>query len=365
MLLGTAQGTFLIFALLGKKGTNRMGHGNLAILLYAITSYFLYALLENFDGFHFFKSILKINSIAIGALIGPSFFLFVKSYLVPGKRNWKLSVWHFLPYFLLLFVLATMELVYGKITAVAAIGSPTFVYLIEGIKTVHIITYMALTASLLFHLPKAGNILFQGNSMSVVRWLGFLLVLFMLTVLGSLLFFIWAKFFSTDIIDGEPIYVVALLVLVVYSIAYMAIRFPLSVSKEEEVLVFKRSPKYRTSPLRESDMLRILDLAKKEMETNKPYLNESLTIESLAEKLQIPVHHLSQSINQLHKRSFNDFVNGYRVEEFKARISNGMHDHKTILGIALESGFASKSSFNRIFKSLTQMTPNAYKKMKR
>ena len=99
------------------------------------------------------------------------------------------------------------------------------------------------------------------------------------------------------------------------------------------------------------------------MEKESPFLNSELKIEALAKAINIPTHHLSQILNQGFEKSFQNFINHYRVEEFKERILNPDNSNKTILAIALESGFSSKSSFNRIFKSHTGFTPYEFKKL--
>nr|WP_271711474.1 helix-turn-helix domain-containing protein [Marinigracilibium pacificum] len=73
---------------------------------------------------------------------------------------------------------------------------------------------------------------------------------------------------------------------------------------------------------------------------------------------------LSTILNQKMNTSFYDFINTARVEEVKRKINDSNHSHLTILGIALESGFNSKSSFNAIFKKYTGMTPREFKNQK-
>lgn len=98
------------------------------------------------------------------------------------------------------------------------------------------------------------------------------------------------------------------------------------------------------------------------MEKHKPYLNPELTIQELAEKMNIPKHHLTYIINTgLHKNFFN-FINEYRVEEFKRRALDPENDHLTLLAIAFDCGFNSKSSFHNIFKNVTGLTPSEFKK---
>ncbi|HAA14403.1 MAG TPA: hypothetical protein DCE41_23070 [Cytophagales bacterium] len=96
------------------------------------------------------------------------------------------------------------------------------------------------------------------------------------------------------------------------------------------------------------------------METDQWYLDPELTVRSVAEKMAIPANQLSAAINGVRRESFRDFVNGYRVEAFKAQVSAGAHQQETLLGIALGCGFNSKASFNRIFKKQTELTPAEY-----
>ncbi|MCG9970908.1 helix-turn-helix domain-containing protein [Christiangramia crocea] len=98
------------------------------------------------------------------------------------------------------------------------------------------------------------------------------------------------------------------------------------------------------------------------MEQEKPYLNAHLSLPDLASQLEIPSHHLSRVINERLKLNFFDFINQYRVEEVKTKIANPKFDNLSLLGIAFESGFNSKSAFNRIFKKMTGSTPSAYKR---
>jgi AraC-like DNA-binding protein len=97
------------------------------------------------------------------------------------------------------------------------------------------------------------------------------------------------------------------------------------------------------------------------MKSAKPYLNPDLSLPQLAAELNISSHYLSQVINEQFDLNFFDFVNGYRVEEFKEKITSTEFKNFSILGIALECGFNSKSAFNRIFKQTTGLTPSQYK----
>ena len=98
------------------------------------------------------------------------------------------------------------------------------------------------------------------------------------------------------------------------------------------------------------------------MKERELYTDPELNLSSLAEKLQISAGYLSQIINEKEQKNFFEFINWYRVNAAKEKLTNHSYDQYSILGIALESGFSSKSTFNSLFKKYTGQTPSAYKK---
>ncbi|WP_372753972.1 helix-turn-helix domain-containing protein [Labilibaculum sp.] len=93
------------------------------------------------------------------------------------------------------------------------------------------------------------------------------------------------------------------------------------------------------------------------MEKEKPYLQTKLSIADLSDSLEIPKHFISQIINDSLGQTFYSFINSYRVKEVKKRIQDDEQDKYTLLAIAFDSGFNSKSGFNNNFKLETGMTP--------
>jgi len=98
------------------------------------------------------------------------------------------------------------------------------------------------------------------------------------------------------------------------------------------------------------------------MTVQKPYLNNELNGRELAELVGISTNHLSEVLNVIQKQNFFDFVNSFRVEEVKSRMQLPDNAHLTLLAIALDSGFNSKTSFNTVFKKVTGLTPSQYMK---
>ncbi|MHC0448369.1 helix-turn-helix domain-containing protein [Flavobacterium sp. 3-218] len=100
---------------------------------------------------------------------------------------------------------------------------------------------------------------------------------------------------------------------------------------------------------------------KQYMEEKEPYLDPSLTIQELANQIDIPVRDLSVLINHHMDQHFFDFVNEYRIKKAMQILKNPAQNDLTVLEILYEVGFNSKSSFNTSFKKYTNLTPTAYR----
>jgi AraC-like DNA-binding protein len=98
------------------------------------------------------------------------------------------------------------------------------------------------------------------------------------------------------------------------------------------------------------------------MQHQKPYLDPELSLSSLSKELGLNRNQLSQLINDGLGENFYDFVNKYRVDEVKRLLIDPAKQNYNLLGMALEAGFKSKSTFNLVFKRFTGLTPTEYKK---
>jgi AraC-like DNA-binding protein len=94
------------------------------------------------------------------------------------------------------------------------------------------------------------------------------------------------------------------------------------------------------------------------MADERPYLEPELTLTELAQRLHSNTSILSKVINTGCGQNFNDFVNTYRVAEARRKLADPRFAHYSLVGVALESGFNSKSTFNRVFKKLTGQAPS-------
>jgi len=98
------------------------------------------------------------------------------------------------------------------------------------------------------------------------------------------------------------------------------------------------------------------------MRKEQLFLQPNLTLKHFAERLDISVNYLSQAINSAFNQNFYSFVNSYRIEYAMLLLKKPENEKKTVLAIAYDSGFKSKSTFNTLFKKTTGKTPTEYKR---
>ena len=128
------------------------------------------------------------------------------------------------------------------------------------------------------------------------------------------------------------------------------------------IIIPDEKPKYPNSNLDNADIQTYSKSIEQFFITKKPYLNPILTLSDLAKETGIPEKSISQVINQQWNQNFFSFINSYRIKEAKVKINNFNPNTDTLLGIAFDSGFNSKSSFYDVFKKQTGMTPTEYRK---
>jgi len=142
-----------------------------------------------------------------------------------------------------------------------------------------------------------------------------------------------------------------------------ALRQTLSIAENTRAGTDESSPaRYEKSGLNRVDLATYQSRLLAHMEAESPQADSGLTLDQLAGQVGLSPHNLSEVINRGLGQNFFDFVNGYRVRDVQSRLVAPEQSHLTVLALALESGFASKSTFNSIFKKHTGLTPTAYRK---
>jgi AraC-like DNA-binding protein len=148
-----------------------------------------------------------------------------------------------------------------------------------------------------------------------------------------------------------------MLTVLVYLVCYSALRHP-------EALYGPADParKYERSGLSAEAAKAGLERLTACMREKKPYLDGDLTLQQLASQVGLAPNHLSQVINDTWKMGFQEFLNSHRLQAAEALLSDPAARDQSILDIAYQVGFNSKSAFNAAFQRHRGMTPTEFRK---
>lgn len=150
------------------------------------------------------------------------------------------------------------------------------------------------------------------------------------------------------------IYIIVILIVLISIIVFLYF-------KKRQPKKVANKDKYSNSLLSVDDGKTILNELKIYIEKEEVFLQPELKIRDIATATKYPIRSISQAINQNMNISFGDYINHFRVNEIKKRLDNPDNHHKfTLLAIAKNCGFNSKSSFYRAFKKETGQTPAEY-----
>ncbi len=135
------------------------------------------------------------------------------------------------------------------------------------------------------------------------------------------------------------------------------------VIKEEEALpLMSLSNKYNSSSLKGVEEVKLYFKLKELLQQEELYLDPNLTLKNVADRLATNTKYLSQVVNHHSGKNFQHFINNYRVAESKKQIIDSDNKNYTLYGIARQCGFKNKSTFYKVFKEITGMTPREFQK---
>lgn len=353
--------------MLWRTKINQPANTILGILLFILS---FHLVLVGFDDRDFFITLPHLSRISwiIGALYGPLVFIFI-SRLVQIKVNRWILVSLFIPFALLLIVLLPYYLQSADakrayLDAFETARQDDFGWINQ---VVSVLQVAFATGNVLFYLGWERNQSQEFSSPERVRiiWLRhFLIFLLIIIVFGVAIFF--GKILNISFLSSFYRYHFIGVVFLFYWLSYKALTQPVlfgiiqSVSepiKKKENSTDAKTIRAKT----ESTMLNQVYIRVKEvMEKERLYLKSDLTLTELAQQCGFTRNLVSEAINSITQGNFFDFVNDFRIEEFKRQAFNPEKKHLSQLGIAQEAGFNSKASFYSVFKKKTGMTPAEY-----
>jgi AraC-like DNA-binding protein len=165
----------------------------------------------------------------------------------------------------------------------------------------------------------------------------------------------------------DPYYVVFIFVVIIsFACSFYGVKQPQIFTYQTDesdagTAADRGTERYSKSGLKPDQAGEILEQLLTTMMVSKPYLNRDLTIFDLSAQTGISRHYITQVLNEYYGKNFFSFINEYRVKEAADRMANIKFMNYTILAIAYDSGFNSKSAFNKIFKEQMGVTPSDYR----
>ncbi len=301
-------------------------------------------------------------------LAAPLLYMAVSEF-VAVQRVWKwYQLLHFVP--ALIFLLLSMPLFFSDATEKAKylITEQTPMQLTDWIIVLALIGQFFVYEILCFrklikHQRNLQNITADAQRGNLDWLLYFLVGIMIMTATWAISVISFRSY--SDPRWQEPIYFIG-----VYALGYFTMRqkevFPFSYNDRKEVAELLEEQENTTEQQLyyfSSERLQLTknDLLEK-METKKPYLDPELSLPTLAHQMNLSLHEMSELVNQGFQENFAQFVNRYRVEESKRLLLSRQHGHLSIVGIAFEAGFNSKTTFNTVFKKNTGISPTEYQK---
>lgn len=360
------QALLLIFILLVLK-RNRPANLFFALFLVIVSMNFLAGYLHSISMIQAGKTVAVISLPGISVL--GVLIYFYTSFMTGKLEKFKTGdILHFIPYPVLLGIFIYNIYLYGDM-ANPRPHMKGAVFFILGTGLMVSLAYMAWSfISLRRYSSKIADYFsdFERHNLSWIMKV----VTLSFTALLVINTEFWMKYFG--IVNRNPwVIVINLLfvIAIIFVTAYYLVNTP-EISKEnlEMNRTLQEPPtpetgqeKYARQNIDSAMLDGYLKRLKNFMESEKPYLNENISIRELSVKTEIPHHHLSIVINSMLGKNFYTFINEYRVKEAEKILNDPENIDASIISIAFRAGFNSKSAFNSVFKKITGKTPSQYR----
>jgi AraC-like DNA-binding protein len=358
LYIGISQ-SFFAGLLISTKKPATMANKLMAAWLFLICTEMIIALLNS--------TVIEMYSFPFVAFTyGPLLYLYVRFMTDPERKfNW-LALIHFIPF----VVFFSVSVIFREIPLMKDLRtffapdrfiSLRIIYSTCFLFSVTVYSILAFV-EIKKHQKKLKDLVSYTSGVITLNWLKILSISYYVAFL--ILFILGGLNMIGDFIPFDPYFVVfAFITICSFAYSFYVVKQPVIYGQEVKLQEedSKESEKYAKSGLKEKQAETYLKKLISVMETEKPYLNRDLSIQDLSDFTGIPRHHITQVLNEKHGKNFFSFINEYRVKEVISRFSDPKNNNFTILAIAYDAGFNSKTTFNSIFKSHTGMTPSEYR----
>ncbi len=314
----------------------------------------------------------KINYFLVNMemLMAPLIYFYVKSALTPNFKLQKKHIKHFIPW-VIFFVLKMGILIYDAQQPgfadsqngylVVNFEWPYLNRIVSVFSTAQMLLYLAFSFQLFYNYKRDIQQFFSNTAKKELNWIrNFLFIYSFIFLYGICQIFIeefivemswtqrwWIQFFSALALlyFGVKGYFTDFDFLSIFEKPKSGFEPKLSVANADGVSEKVETGKKAINTL---------------FQEEKIFLDPELNLTQLSEKTELNRAEVSEIINLGFGKNFNDFVNQFRIEEFKRRLGGGDHQQFSLVGLAFECGFNSKATFNRVFKKEVKLTPTEY-----
>lgn len=315
----------------------------------------------------------KINYflVSMELLMAPLIFFYVKSVVTPSFKWTKKHYWHFLPWLVFFLAKLTIYLYDAQQPGFEAVQNGYLVVnfqwpylnpLVTFFASAQMLLYLAFSFQLYYTYKKEIQAFFSNTTKKELTWIrNFLIIYTFIFCYGLVQIFVdeyiaemswtqkwWIQFFSA----------IALLYFGVkgYFTNFDFLKAFEKIEDKKTPHPLKTSAEINTAFLKQKETINKLFIKE------KIFLDPELNLNQLSVKTKLNRAEVSEIINSGFGKNFNDFVNHFRIEEFKQRLLGGAHQQFSLVGLAFECGFNSKATFNRVFKKEVKLTPTEYLK---
>lgn len=362
---GLIQNFILAGILFFRQGNRKLANRFLSLTICIVNIHLAYLMVLDTNLDNLFPFLLWIPYSFLTA-IGPLIFFYTKALTDLDFSISKINFKHFIP--------VVVEVGFQAIMIVQSILSHELFYNIPLYFYVTPLICLLAAASVFYYLHLSLGIINNHEDLVLRNFSNLkevtLIWLRKLVIYYRLLWIVWVPFVAAFLLffrfQLQHLIVVLTLYFLMLILIYLTLWIGIEGLGRGNLILIKepeQKPKNKNfSRLTQSEIQEYIERINQLMTLEKMYLNENLSLKELALHLKADPNLISFILNNRLSINFYDFVNRHRIEEVKNKLNNPAYKHLTLLGIALESGFNSKTTFNRVFKQATGITPTEFQR---
>jgi AraC-like DNA-binding protein len=356
IIIGICQGVFLAITLQRISNNNKQANKVLSYLIVLATL----MLIGRFVYFRYLNYWVFQWSILVDAIVflfGPLAYTYIRRLLFKGSQTYQMAKYHFFPFLGMVIVALYLILFYSPLEYYGLFTDGNLkdiFHIIGAIMILFNFVYLVKSFVLLkqFKHDEKEVFSFEQTPVTYIKYflytISACLGLWLFSYLNSVLldhYFTYINYESVWV--AIPVFI--------YVIGYFSLKQPelFRISEEQKIV----EKKERISEIESAVLKERLDSL---MNNERVFMENDLTLSDVAKQLKTSTNNISWVLNTVYDTTFYDFINGYRVKEFIQKVENKEHLNHTILALSMDSGFNSKSTFNKAFKILMKDTPSNF-----